>query len=47
MEKVVLKREHGGRDAISCLVACVLYCMEGELEQIIMKFRLSIKDNNN
>ena len=32
---------------VSFLLPCVLRCMEGELEQIIMKLRLSIKDNNN
>ena len=37
VEKVVLEREHGGRDAISYLLPCVLYCMEGEFEQIVMK----------
>ena len=26
---------------------CVLYCMEDEFEPIIMKLRLTIKDNNN
>ena len=34
---------HGGRDVISCLLPCVLYCMEGRSTKI----RLSIKDNNN
>ena len=49
MEKVVLEREHGGCDAILCLtyLNCVLYCMEGEFEQVITKIHLSIKDNNN
>ena len=47
MEKVALERKHGGRDAISCLLLCVLYCMEGEFEEIITKIRLSVKDNNN
>ena len=46
MERVELKREHGDRDAISCLLPCVLYCMEGEFEQVITKIRLNIKDNN-
>ena len=46
-EKVVVGRKHGGRDAISCLLPCVLYCMEGEFEQVIMKLRLIIKYNNN
>ena len=32
---------------VSFLLPCVLLFMEGELEQIIMKLRLSIKDNNN
>ena len=40
--KFVLEREHGDRDAISCLLPCVLYCMEGEFEQVITKTRLSI-----
>ena len=43
---IVLEREHRGRDAIACLPR-VLYCMEGEFEQIITKIRLSIKDNSN
>ena len=43
----MVERKHGGRDAISCLLPCVLYCMEGEFEQVIMKLRLIIKDNNN
>ena len=47
VEKGVLKKEQGGRDVISCLLPCVLYCMEGEFEQIITKIRLSIKDNKN
>ena len=46
VEKGVLKKEQGGRDVISCLLSCVLYCMEGEFEQIITKIRLSIKGNN-
>ena len=48
VEKVVLEREHGGRAraAIWCLLPCVLYCMEGEFEEIIMKLRWSIKNNN-
>ena len=29
-KKGVLEREHGGRDVISCLLPCVLYCMEGD-----------------
>ena len=45
MEKVVLEREHGGQDAISCLLPCILYCLEGEFEQIITKIRLSVNDN--
>ena len=47
MEKVVLERKHGGRDAISCLLPCVSHSMEGEFEQIITKLGWSIKDNNN
>ena len=47
IEKIVLERKHGGRDAISCLLLCVLFCMEGEFEEIISKIRLSIKDNIN
>ena len=43
MEKVVLERERGGQDAISWPLPGVLYCLEGELEQIITKIRLSIK----
>ena len=43
----MLEREQGGRDFILCLLPCVLYCMEGEFEQIITKIRLSIKGNNN
>ena len=31
---------------VSFLIPCVLRCMEGKFEQIIMKLRLSIKDNN-
>ena len=46
VEKVVLEREHGGQDAISCLLPCILYCLEGEFEQIITKIRLSVNDNN-
>ena len=34
---------YGGRDVISCLLPCVLYCMEGRSTKI----RLSIKGNNN
>ena len=30
-----------------CILPCVLYCMEGEFEQIITKIRLSIKYKNN
>ena len=42
MEKVGLEREHSGRDAYSCLLACVLYCIKGVLEQIITaKIRLN------
>ena len=37
----------GGLDVISCLPPCLLYCIEGEFEQIITKFRVGIKDNNN
>ena len=29
----------GGLDVISCLPPCVLYCIEGEFEQIITTFR--------
>ena len=47
MEKVVLERKHSGRDAISCLLPCVLYCMDCEFEQIVRKIRLSVKDKNN
>ena len=47
MENVGLERDHGGRDAISCLLPCVLYCMKGEFEKIITKIRLSVKENNN
>ena len=48
VEKVVLEREHSGRDAILCLLPCVLwYCVEGGLEKIMTKLRLSLKDNNN
>ena len=47
VEKVVLERERGGQDAISWPLPGVLYCLEGEFEQIITKIRLSIKDNNN
>ena len=36
VEKVVLEREHDGQDAISCLLPCVLYYMEGEFKQISM-----------
>ena len=43
VENVVLEREQGGRDVISCPVPCVLHCIEGEFEQIITKIRLSIK----
>ena len=46
VEKGLLKKEQGRRDVISCLLPCVLYCMEGEFEQIITKIRLSIKGNN-
>ena len=35
--KVVLEREHGRQDAISCLLPCVLYCMEGELVGVLRK----------
>ena len=44
---VVLEREHGRQDAISCLLPCVLYCMEGEFEQIMTKIRWGIKENKN
>ena len=47
VEKVVLEREHGGQDGISCLLPRVLYCMESEIEPIITNIRLSIKDNYN
>ena len=47
VEKVVLEREHGGQDGISCLLPCLLYCMESKIEQIITNIRLSIKDNYN
>ena len=44
----VLERvEQSGWDAISCLLTCVLFCMEGEFQQINTKIRLSFKDNNN
>ena len=43
----MLKREHGGEDAMSCLLLRVLYCMEDEFEHIITKIRLSFRDNNN
>ena len=46
VEKVVLEREHGVQDAISSLLPCILYCLEGEFEQIITKICLSINDNN-
>ena len=46
MEKVVLEREHGGQDAISCLLPCILFCLEGEFEPFITKICLSINDNN-
>ena len=46
-KKIVVEREHSVRDAITCLLVCALYCMEGEFEQIIMKRRLSFKENNN
>ena len=35
VEKVVLEREHGGQDGISCLLP--YYCIESEFEQIITK----------
>ena len=41
VETLSWKESNGGRDAISCLLPCVLYCMEGEFEQIISKIRLS------
>ena len=48
MEKVLLEREQGGQDGISCLYLVYdYYCIEGEFEQIITKLRQSIKDNNN
>ena len=47
MYTVVLEMEHGGRDVNSCLLTCVLYCMEAEFAQIITKIRLNIKDKNN
>ena len=43
----MLKREHGGEDAISFLLPPVLYCMEREFEHIITKIRLSFSVNNN
>ena len=44
VEKVVLEREHGGRDA---QMRCHLeYYIEAEFEQIVTKIRLSIRDNN-
>ena len=46
VEKVVLERERGGQDAISWPLPGVLYCLEGEFEQIITKIRLSVNDNN-
>ena len=46
MEKVVLERERF-RLRLHRLLPCVLYCMEGECEQIIMKLRSRFKDNNN
>ena len=42
MENVMLEREHGGHYANSCLLACVLYCIKGVLEEIITaKIRLN------
>ena len=41
VEKLRWKGSNGGRDAISCLLPCVIYCMEGEFEQIVSKIRLS------
>lgn len=41
------KGSDGGCDAISFHLLCVLYCIEGEFEQIISKLRVSINDNNN
>ena len=46
MVNVLLEREHGGRDASYLVYYSVLYCMEGEFEQIITKIRLSIKYKN-
>ena len=47
-EKVVLERAWWPTgDATSCPLPCVLYCMEGEFEQIITKIHYSVKDNNN
>ena len=44
LEKVVLEREHGGRDA---QMRChLVYYIEAEFEQIVTKIRLSIRDNN-
>ena len=44
VEKVVLEREHGGRDA---QMRChLVYYTEAEFEQIVTKIRLSIRDNN-
>ena len=47
MVNVLLEREHGGRDASYLVYYSVLYCTEGEFEQIITKIRLSIKYKNN
>ena len=41
VETLSWKESNGGRDAVSCLLPCVLYCMEGEFEQVISKIRLS------
>ena len=41
VEKVVLEREHGGRDA-----QMRYHLVEAEFEQIVTKIRLSIRDNN-
>ena len=42
----MVERELGGRDAISCILPCVLHCLEGEFEKVIMKLCLIIKDTN-
>ena len=47
MVNVLLEREHGSRDASYLVYHLVLYCTEGEFEQIITKIRLSTKYKNN